>query len=174
MWIEQPIRHGALSSAKLRAFTPAFAAVLILAVFAATSAPRVAPTPFAVSTAAAPTEATAPTVRATPTGSERVMIVGNSVAFRLGQSFQQLTTDLPLSVYNAGLLGCSFPPQVHVPTVVMPNGSQWKGVPCGPPWEPAVVRRFRPQVVFWVVTNPMGIGGTYRGRDVEPLRLDAP
>jgi peptidoglycan/LPS O-acetylase OafA/YrhL len=167
-WIEQPIRHGALSSVKLRAFTPAFAIVLVLVVFTATSTPTVSPTPFAVSTAAAPTETAAPAVHVTRTRSERVMVVGNSVAFLLGQSFEQLETDLPVSVYNAGLLGCSFPPQVQVPTVVMPNGAQWKDVPCGPPWEAAVVRRFRPQIVFWIVTNPLGIGGKYRGRDVEP------
>jgi peptidoglycan/LPS O-acetylase OafA/YrhL len=172
-WIEQPVRHGALSSVQWRALTPAVAVTLVLIVFAATTTTGTTSaastsTGFAVAAVGAPTKAAARAFRAAPAGSERVMVVGNSVAFRLGQSFEQLQTERHLSVFNAGLLGCSFPPAVQVPIVVMPNGSRWKDTPCDPVWERSVVRRFRPQVVFWIVTNPAGRGGTYLGHDVEP------
>ncbi len=169
-WIEQPIRHGALSSAKLRAFTPALAVVLVVVVFAATITTRTPSTStgFTVAAAGPPTKAAARAFRTAPSGSERVMVVGNSVAFSIGQAFEQLEGEQHLRVFNAGLLGCAFPPEVHVPPFQMANGARLTVKPCGPPWERGVVSRFRPQVVFWIVTNPAGNGGTYLGHDVEP------
>ena len=169
-WIEQPIRHGALSSAKLRAFTPALAVSLVVVVFAATitTSTTSTSTGFTVAAAGPPTKAAARAFRTAPSGSERVMVVGNSVAFSVGQGFEQLEGEQHLRVFNAGLLGCSFPPEVHVPTLRMANGSRLTVKPCGPPWEQGVVSRFHPQVVFWIVTNPAGSGGTYLGHDIEP------
>ena len=170
-WIEQPIRHGALSSAKLRAFTPALAISLVAAVFAATATATASTntgTGFTVAAVGAPTKAATRAFRAAPPGSERVMVVGNSVAFSIGQAFKDVATEEHLSVFNAGLLGCAFPPGIQLAPLHMANGSELTLKPCGPPWEPAVVARFRPQVVFWIVTNPAGLGGSYGGHDIEP------
>jgi peptidoglycan/LPS O-acetylase OafA/YrhL len=168
-WIEQPIRHGALSSAKLRALTPALAISLVAVMFAATATVSTnTDTGFTVAAVGAPTKAATRAFRAAPTGSERVMVVGNSVAFSIGQAFKDVETEEHLSVFNAGLLGCVFPPGIQLPPLHMANGSRWTLKPCGPPWEPAVVARFRPQVVFWIVTNPAGLGGSYGGHDIEP------
>jgi peptidoglycan/LPS O-acetylase OafA/YrhL len=172
-WIEQPIRHGALSSVQWRALTPAIAITLVAVVFAATTTATsptgaVADQQFTAVGGGVAIKAANRAYRIAPAGAERVMVVGNSVAFRLGESFERLKTQPPVSVFNAGILGCSFPPQVQVPTVVMPNGLAWKDTPCDPAWERGVVSRFRPQVVFWIVSNPLGLGGTYLGRDVEP------
>lgn len=174
-FVEGPIRRGAVSGVRLRALAPAVAATVIVAVVATTAATEPGTTSVSVSgVAAAPTSPAAPlktaerAVRAGPAHSERVMIVGNSVAYLLGLAFDQLDTKPQLTVLNGGILGCVFPPEVQVGTVMMPNGLEFHGTPCDPPWEKDMVKGFKPTVVFWIDTNPIGTGGTYLGRDIEP------
>ncbi len=179
--VEQPIRRGALSSVQLRALVPAVAVLLVVSVVATTSAPVPDSTLVSISarfpprfprraptSPATPARIGARAVRAAPPRPERVMVVGNSVAYLLGKAFEQLDTHPRLTVFDGGLLGCVFPPEVQIGTVTMPNGMKFKGTPCDPPWERDIVRGFKPQVVFWIVTNPMGTGGDYLGHHIEP------
>jgi len=169
-WIEQPVRRGALSGVQLRVLVPTIATALVVAVVAATNsvAPTTpSPTLIASAIAASPAKAVARAVRVARPHSERVMIVGNSVAYFLGKSFEQLDPK-HLAVFDAGVPGCVFPPQVDVGTITLPNGARFKGTPCHPAWESDVVKGFHPSVVFWVVTNPAGAGGTYLGHEVGP------
>jgi peptidoglycan/LPS O-acetylase OafA/YrhL len=169
-WIEQPVRRGALSGVRLRVLVPAMATALVVALVAATNG--VAPTSpspslIASTIAVSPAKAVARAVRVAPPHSERVMIVGNSVAYFLGQAFAQLDPK-HLAVFDAGIPGCSFPPQVDVGTITLSNGARFTGSRCHPAWESDVVKGFHPSVVFWVVTNPAGAGGTYLGHEVGP------
>jgi peptidoglycan/LPS O-acetylase OafA/YrhL len=169
-WIEQPVRRGALSGVQLRVLVPTVATALVVALVAATSgvAPTTpSPSLIASSIAASPSKAVARAVRVAQPHSERVMIVGNSVAYFLGKAFEQLDPK-HLAVFDAGVPGCSFPPQVDVGTVTLPSGARFRGSPCDPAWEADVVKGFHPSVVFWVVTNPAGAGGTYLGHEVGP------
>jgi hypothetical protein len=45
-------------------------------------------------------------------GSRRVLVVGNSVGWYLGDAFKQLRRDPPLTVLNRALFACTFPPGV--------------------------------------------------------------
>jgi hypothetical protein len=86
-----------------------------------------------------------------------VMIVGDSVAYFLGQSMKTVVGTPPIAVFNAGKEGCTFPPQAtetrrfnsyyHTTTIQ-------KTFACGPPWEAGAIARFRPAVVFWFVNSP--------------------
>ncbi len=170
-WIEQPIRRGALSGVSLRVVVPAVATALVVALFAATTAvapTTPSPTLVASTIAVSPAKAVARAVRVEKPHSRRVMIVGNSVAYFLGNAFEQLGPKSQLTVFDAGVAGCSFPPQVDVGTLTMPSGARFTPTPCHPAWEGAVVKGFHPSIVFWVVTNPNGTGGTYLGHDVAP------
>jgi peptidoglycan/LPS O-acetylase OafA/YrhL len=181
--IEQPVRRGALSSGQLRRLAPALAVSVVVVVFASTngassSLASVVVDPAINAAVGSPINASvgtgtrvqpaAGTGRVAPPSLERVMVVGNSVAYLLGKSFEDLDTKPHLAVFDAGVLGCTFPPEVNVPNLTLPDGATWKATPCDPPWETDVVHQFRPQVVFWIVSNPTGAGGTYLGQHVEP------
>ncbi len=169
-WIEQPVRRGALSGVRLRVVVPAIATALVVTlVFATSGVAPTTPSPALIAStiAASPSKAVARVVQVAPPRSERVMIVGNSVAYFLGTAFEQIDPK-HLAVLNAGLPGCSFPPQVDVGNVMLPNGARFSGSRCDPAWESDLVKGFHPSIVFWIVTNPAGAGGTYLGHAVGP------
>lgn len=102
--------------------------------------------------------------RSAPPGAQRVMIVGNSVAYYLAQSMQRVRTTPPIAVFNAALVACTFPP-----AATRSRGKNGEGatiteptIPCHPSWEAAAVRTFRPNVVFWVMSDPPTGGVLYR------------
>jgi len=99
-------------------------------------------------------------------GAPRIMIVGNSVAFLLAPGFQRLAVNPPLAVYNAGVLGCVFPPDIIRPPAQV-NGNELDLVPCHPSWEAEVVKAFRPTVALWIMPTRGWIGGTYQGRQLQ-------
>ena len=164
--IEQPIRHGALTSTQLRRLTPAVAIVLVVALFATTTGarPRFAVdnryTKFAIQSAAS-------AARHAPLGARRVMIVGNSVADLLGPSFREIHTTPPIAVFDAGIAACVFPPQVTATLQVHPSDIPVPLIPCHPNWEPETVKLFRPDVVFWIVSD-VGEAARYHGGSANP------
>jgi peptidoglycan/LPS O-acetylase OafA/YrhL len=163
--IEQPIRHGALSSVQWRKLTPAIAIGLVLAIVASTTGAR----PRLASVALGPylILAAGRAYKNAPPGAERVTIVGDSVADSLGEALLRLHTKPPLAVFNTGIPACTFPPQITGAPFRMPDGTILRQVPCGDPaWEAGAIARFRPNVVFWVL-NEVG-GGTFRGKRVGP------
>jgi peptidoglycan/LPS O-acetylase OafA/YrhL len=164
-YIEQPVRRGALSSVQWRRYTPAIAIGLVLILVAATNG-ATPPAPAALTGPEALAAATRERQSAPP-GSQRIMIVGNSVAEKLGEAFKGIDTQPRLAVFNAGVDGCNFPPAITTPPLVTAHGSfGWP--PCHPEWEAGVVARFRPDVVFWVVSDIAIEGLSYGGRNVSP------
>src|SRR5207249_3934355 len=101
-----------------------------------------------------------------PPGARRVMLVGNSLAYLLGPAFQHIRTDPPLAVFNAGIPACTFPPDITAPPVVA-RGERVDRAPCHPGWEAEVLKRFRPAVVFWVVSDGASGSVRYHGRSVK-------
>jgi SGNH domain (fused to AT3 domains) len=164
-YIEQPVRRGALSSVQWRGYVPAIAIGLVLLLVATTNG--ASPSTSAALTGPQALAAATRERRSAPPGSQRVMVVGNSVADSLAEAFSGIVTDPRLVVLNAALDGCIFPPPVKAPPLITPHGPlDWP--PCHPAWEAGVVERFRPTVVFWVVSDLVNRGLSARGRTVSP------
>jgi Predicted acyltransferases len=151
--IEQPIRRGALSSAQWRWITPVLAIGLVGVLFASTLGARsVAP----VIASGNPVVIATRTRRNAAPNAQRVMIVGDSTAADLGPSFSSMHTDPPLAVFDNGQPGCSFPSGINFVVYDLADGAKDARVSgtCTPSWEAAALKRFRPQVVFWIVSSP--------------------
>jgi peptidoglycan/LPS O-acetylase OafA/YrhL len=152
-FIEQPIRHGAGTSIQWRKLVPAIAAALavLLAVSTANAQPL-----QKVSILKNPLRAATQAYNDAPPGAERVMIVGDSVAFFLAQAAQNVTVSRPLAIFNAGVEGCGFPTGVTRAKYHSSNGVKlnWVKGMCDPPWEDGAIQRFKPTLVFWVVSGP--------------------
>jgi peptidoglycan/LPS O-acetylase OafA/YrhL len=163
--IEMPIRRGAFTSIQLRRLTPAIALTLVIVLIAATTGARSVIT-------AAPTEgprailAAALARRAAPADAQRIMIVGNSVAYLLGVAFQKVHTKPPIAVFNAAVPACVFPPDISAPRISTRAGIVDRA-PCHPDWEAGAIERFLPDVVFWVVSDAANGGLKYRGHSVK-------
>jgi peptidoglycan/LPS O-acetylase OafA/YrhL len=164
--IEQPIRRGALSSVQLRKLTPAIAVALVAVVLVSTRGARSQITAGPALGGQTAILAAAVARNAAPPGAQRVLIVGNSVAYLLGPAFQQIQTDPPLAAFNAGIPACYFPPDVTAPPLSTSAGSVAR-TPCDPGWEAIVVDRFRPDVVFWIVSDAAIGGLRYHGRSIK-------
>jgi SGNH domain (fused to AT3 domains) len=106
--------------------------------------------------------------QAAPSGALRVLLVGNSVADLLAPAFEALATSPPLAVLDESVDGCGFPPDLTRVNARLPGGRTFPQPLCDPFWEPEVIARFRPDIVFWIVSDPLGTGGTYRGHHVRP------
>jgi peptidoglycan/LPS O-acetylase OafA/YrhL len=152
--VEQPIRHGALSSVQLRKLTPAIAVGLVLLVSFTTLDAHPVRTVTALKF---PAQAAARAFREAPPNAKRVMIVGDSVGYFLGQSMKTVKETPPIAVFNAATEGCTFPPQVsqtrrynayYHTNVIQPTFG------CDPRWEPRAVANFRPDIVFWFINSP--------------------
>ena len=103
--LEQPIRHGALSGRPIRVLTP-LAAVGVSAAILFTTAGALSRPAIRSETAAAAVTTTVAAVTSA-TGTLRVMVAGDSVAYHLGQSFERLQVPLAFSVTNAAFDGCA-------------------------------------------------------------------
>jgi peptidoglycan/LPS O-acetylase OafA/YrhL len=159
--IEQPIRHGALTSDQLRKLTPTVAVALVALIVGTTAGATASPNNNAMRF---PLRAAAKAFDRSPPGARRVMIAGDSVAYFLGSAFEQITPKQPIGVFNAGIQGCTFPQ--HITRVRYHNAYgtdlNKKAFACDDVWEAAAVGRFRPDLVFWFVSNP-GDFVLYRG-----------
>lgn len=113
--LEQPIRHGFLGSWRIGALGGAAATIVTVAVLITTTG---AVTPPLVDTAGAAPSASAPVAPSSleldtaesnsvaPGQTLRILIVGDSLAFSLAESFVRLQDTLHLSVVNAAIPAC--------------------------------------------------------------------
>ena len=161
--IEQPVRRGALTSIQWRRLTPAIAIALVLLLVAGTDGARTSPASTLGQTAIL---SAARTRRNAPPGARRILIVGDSVAWAIGPAFEQVHTDPPLAVVDAGIIGCDFPPQITTPPAPTPRGIIERR-PCHPRWEARVVDGFRPDVVLWIVSDTANGAPRYHDRVLE-------
>jgi peptidoglycan/LPS O-acetylase OafA/YrhL len=151
-FVEQPIRHGAWSAVEWRRFVPATALVLVVVMFAVTANGL----PSTVPGLRHPTLAAEVAYANAPPGAERVMVVGDSVAYFLGKAMKQVKRDPPIAVFSAGVQGCGFPPPMKRARYHSANGQHLdkKTFACDPLWEGRAVKKFKPAVVFWLTGNP--------------------
>jgi hypothetical protein len=100
-------------------------------------------------------------------GATRILLVGNSVAFYLAPGFRALTRAASFALLDESSPACYFPPQLTGVTLRLADGAIVAQTPCDPTWESEAVRRFRPNVVFWIVSSPSASGGRYLGGAVD-------
>jgi hypothetical protein len=163
--VERPIRRGAIRAPQWRVITPVVAGGLALAIVAATAG--AATSVFVPVVGKHPVAAARDAYDRAPLGSKRVLLVGNSVAFTLGPGFAALGGEDHIAVFDAAIPACSFPPQLGNRVIRTQDGVE-PALPCDESWEPQVVKAYRPDIVFWVVSNPGGHGGKYKGRQILP------
>ena len=161
--VEMPIRRGALSSVQLRKLTPVIAIGLVLVLVLSTNDARSHVTGAA---AGDRIESAALTRETAPHNAQRILIVGNSVAYDLATGFQRLRDDPPIVAVNAGIPACRFPPEIDIAQTATAGGRVDRP-PCHPGWEARVIERFRPDVVFWIDSDPANGGLRYRGHPVK-------
>lgn len=106
--------------------------------------------------------------RAAPPNAVRVLLVGNSVAHELTPGFEAAQSRAPLWVLDESVDGCGFPPVLTDVQIKLPNGMSIGQPLCDPQWEQAVIARYKPEIVFWIVTDPLSTGGTFAGHHVQP------
>jgi hypothetical protein len=167
-WIEQPIRHGAISGAAWRRLTPAIAAALVVMLTVSTLGgnARVVETATGRTMIGDARQA----ARSAPPGATRVMVVGNSVGYFLGIAMGHVHTDRPLAVFNAAYLACTFPPEISGERMKTPEGATVikPTIRCDPSWESQVVAEFRPDVVFWILSGAASAQQRYRDQWLLP------
>jgi peptidoglycan/LPS O-acetylase OafA/YrhL len=105
---EWPIRRGSLRGWRIRIATPAAAASVVIAIVAATA---VAPGPTAVASGLVPPPTESPPSRGGPVappiaGTTRVLVVGDSGGWFMGEGLTQVAADQDLVVRNASIIGC--------------------------------------------------------------------
>jgi peptidoglycan/LPS O-acetylase OafA/YrhL len=150
--VEQPIRHGARSAIEWRKLVPLTAVVLVVAVFAATANGIPGGVPGLRHPALAATVA----YERAPKGATRVLVVGDSVGYFLAQAMSELRRKPPIALFNAAQQGCEFPPPAK--RTRRHNTERNVGIEntygCDPLWEGTVVKKFKPDVVLWLASNP--------------------
>ena len=110
--IEQPVRRGAGSSRPWRALVPATAlavAIVVMVVVAGSGGTRPA---LAKSVRDDPVPSARRADETAPPDRQRIMIVGDSVAYFLGKEMQHIRTEPPLVMVDAGYVGCNLLPGV--------------------------------------------------------------
>ena len=148
--LETPVRHGALAGRQWRLVIPAVASVLVVALVVTTAGAR--PRIAEAAAAPEPVRTAARRVRAAAPGIRRVMVVGNSVGWFLGQELERAPADPPVVAFNAARPACVFPSGVtRFRGAAGGNLASQDTVPCDGQWN-AGLAAFRPDVVLWVVS----------------------
>jgi hypothetical protein len=146
--IEQPIRHGALPARAWRVATPVLACGAVVLIIGSTRGAEPA-----LTASGAKVDAVETVVRqaeAAPAGTERVMVVGNSVGFFLGKGMQQIDVSPPVVTLDRALVACIFPSgATHVRYGGPAGGTEPVLHDCDATWRQDV-ERFRPDLVFLV------------------------
>jgi len=165
--LEQPIRRGAFSARTWRVAVPLAAGVLALVLVLSTLGARKPPTDAAVSDRL---------IRAigeaeVHPNAERVMVVGNSVAWFLADAMKQSPADRPVVIFNAALVACYFPPNVHKLRLKNRTGGYaiLATQSCDTQWRDEV-EAFRPHIVLWVQSDAGSAQAEFGGRWVHPCQ----
>ena len=92
--------------------------------------------------------------QAAPPGTERLMVVGNSVSFFLGEALTKLQAKPRIVTLNVGLLACLFPDDIRSMRVQggPPGSTLVRGPSCTTSWRRAV-NLFHPDVVLFVLSG---------------------
>ena len=153
-YVEQPIRQRRWSTGTLRWLTPVSAALLLALAFVSTM--REAPDRRIARVDAASASAAAARA-ATQVGTTRLMVVGNSIGWFLGdEGFEPRDAAANTTTLNAAFPAC------HFPTVDLERGAELGGghpaVDCTVNWADAV-GPFRPDTVLFLLGDAGSIAG---------------
>ncbi|MFM7061529.1 MAG: acyltransferase family protein [Actinomycetes bacterium] len=152
--VEQPIRQRRWSTGTLRWLTPVSAAVLVALAFGSTM--RAAPDRRIARVDASSARAAAARA-AQREGTTRLMVVGNSIGWFLGdEGFKPRDAEAATTTLNAAFPAC------HFPTVDLERGAELgaghAAVDCTVHWDRAV-REFRPDTVLFLLGDAGSIAG---------------
>jgi peptidoglycan/LPS O-acetylase OafA/YrhL len=162
-FVEQPIRRGAFSARTLRWLTPVAAALLIATMVITTAGYR-SPAPAAQAGITDPVVA-ARQARRHP-GAQRVMVVGNSVAYYLGgEGFTPLGRERNFVTLNGGSPACIFPRSERVRFADYGNGIV--SGPCDDVWSDQL-HTFRPDLVILTFSDTGGDQMLHDGHWIAP------
>ena len=188
-FVEQPIRRHGLAGLPKRVLAPAVAAVTMILVVVGTVPPTdpgsgllagdergaeaELPPPIEPVTTPSPpstTEAHGAPATSIPAEGEtpRVMVVGDSVAFYLGQALVAEQGALGVEVANRGVIACGLS---RAPRIRYPDGGIGQARPECDTWPErwaADVAAFRPHVVVLLIGNPPSGDPEVDGRFVPP------
>jgi peptidoglycan/LPS O-acetylase OafA/YrhL len=160
--IEQPIRNGAGTTRQWRTLIPAVAAGLVLVVAVSTAGAR----PLRqINPVRHPLRAATQAFETAPPNAQRVLIVGDSVAYFLARAARGISTSPPVALFNGGIEDCAFPGGITRVRYHDAMGAKLdqKKFSCDSDWMAGVIERFRPTIIFWIVSNP-GDSVLYHGR----------
>ena len=162
--LEQPIRHGAFTAHQWRFLTPALAAGVVVVLFATTSG---APPVVSTSTADAISRETAH-ANAAPPGTQRLLVIGDSVAHHLAEGFHAFTAQPPVITLNQAVIACTFPSGAEaVNHDTITSLQRDYAVNCDDDWKTAV-DRFDPDLVLLVFWTPGDASYKYNGTWMQP------
>jgi peptidoglycan/LPS O-acetylase OafA/YrhL len=163
-FVEQPIRRGAFSAATLRKLTPAVTVAVVVALFASTGG--LSPRDVTAERQPDRPEVALAVAATAPAVAQRLLVVGNSVAFFLGDGFKAIQPAPPLVVLNAGMPACVFP--ADVTRVRTESKSETKAFgPCTTDWSDDV-QQFTPDISV-LVLGDFGDGEVeHDGRWIHP------
>jgi peptidoglycan/LPS O-acetylase OafA/YrhL len=155
--LEMPIRRGQVTSRTWRVTIPATAAVLVVAIVVTTagaerrvSASERFPEHLARQTPVPPTDPT-------PVGAHRIMVVGNSVGWFLGDALAEVPPrNPPVVAFNAAFPACAFPTGItRVRMEDTAEAMELETSACDRLWA-WNVGAFRPDTVLVVLATPIG------------------
>jgi peptidoglycan/LPS O-acetylase OafA/YrhL len=162
--LEMPIRRGAITARQWRALIPATAAALVVVIVittaGATGAPGEASARRRLGLAVSLAEHA-------PAGTRRILVVGDSVAWRLGSTFPGPSAGTDAVTANVGVPACV--PIRGVSSVrYLDTGVVQVRVPtCDAAWSDAV-RNFRPDTVLYVEWAVGRIAYEVNGQQLRP------
>ncbi len=171
--VERPIRRGALAGWRIRTLTPAAVALTAAVVVVATmqpSAPHTNPGSalrhlLAATDSRSASPAVSTTVPPSTTQPFRLMVTGDSVAFRLLPAFRAFEGPFRYSVIDRTTLGCAL--ERGVTAYQVAGGGAPTSTPnCAAGWEEAANQR--PDVVFVSLAGQIGGEWQIAGQWVHP------
>ena len=162
--VELPIRRGAGTAREWRVAGVVALGALVALTFVVTA--RAAGPPGSSRVADRLDQAVA-RVRTAAPGTHRVMVVGDSVGWYLGDALPPTVAGRPLVVANLSLLACVLPSGASAVTYTRTGDTRANPPACDRDWDDAL-RRFRPEVVVMMSWAEGNLEYEFDGRRAGP------
>jgi peptidoglycan/LPS O-acetylase OafA/YrhL len=152
-FIEQPIRRGAAPSLPWAIVIPSIACGLVVILLIATIGGQPAQQ---INPLRQPLRAATQAFNNAPPHAQRIMVVGDSVAYSVAVGMQQVKSSPSVATFNAAVQGCVFPDDVTRTRHKNAEGHSFEvnAFPCDLSWQAGAIERFRPNTILWVLNNP--------------------
>lgn len=168
--VEHPIRRGAFSPPTLRRITPVITSAVVFALVATTTGFK---TPASASGQQAErVDDVLQVAAAAPPQTQRVLVVGNSVAYFLAdEGFKAIAPNPPIVVLDGALPSCIFPAGVTRVRNELQQVEQRDIPPCTTYWADDVAR-FQPDLVVFALGDFGDGAWEHDGRWIEPCTAE--